>query len=295
MGAIPPISQIRSFVAVVAHGRLNRAAAALGLSESAVSHHLRKLEHALGAKLLERGGISVVLTAAGERFAPLARDAVARLEEAVGAVAGAESGRVLLTLPRSLATHWVVPRFPRLYAQTGEPELQLLPTTRRCDLEREQIDLAIRLGEGKWPGLDGVFMMPERICPVTTPGIAEDLRGHGWGALAPNQRVIVNEAHPGEWAAWCEATGRAPPNKTRSLESFDFVLQAGLAGSGLIMGRTPMVHDALTRGDLVAPFPDWVDTGPCWYVVWSEQRPPNRHAARVLEWLKTCAGEGIAE
>ena len=64
----------------MAHGRLNRAAAALGLSESAVSHHLRKLEHTLGAQLLERGGVSVVLTPAGERFAPLARDAVARLE-----------------------------------------------------------------------------------------------------------------------------------------------------------------------------------------------------------------------
>ena len=295
MAILPPLPQVRSFVAVVAHGRLNRAAEALGLTESAVSHHLRKLEHALGVQLLERGGAAAVLTPAGERFFPLARDAVARMEAAVAAVAGGEAGRVLLTLPRALATHWVVPRLPRLYAGDDEPELQLLPTTRRCDLDREQIDLGIRLGDGHWPGLEARLLLPERICPVASPVIANEWRQRGWAAMAAERRVIVNETHAAEWRAWCEATGRTPPTKTRSLESFDLVLQAGLTGSGLIMGRTPMVDDALARGDLVAPFPDRVETGAAWYLVWPRRRPPDRHAARVIEWLEACAGDVAAE
>lgn len=295
MSTLPPLPQVRSFVAVVAHGRLNRAAEALGLTESAVSHHLRKLEHALGAQLLERGGAAVVLTPAGERFYPLARDALARLEEAVASVAGGEAGRVLLTLPRALATHWVVPRFPRLYARGDEPELQLLPTSRRCDLDREQIDLGIRLGDGHWPGLDARWLLPERICPVATPAVADEWREHGWAAMALERRVIVNETHAAEWATWCQATDRSPPDKTRSLESFDLVLQAGLSGSGLIMGRTPMVDDALARGELVAPFPEWIETGAAWYVVWPRRRPPNRHATRVLDWLEACAVGARAE
>lgn len=295
MATLPPLSQVRSFVAVVAHGRLNRAAVALGLTESAVSHHLRKLEHALGVQLLERGGAAVVLTPAGERFFPLARDAIARLEEAVGAVAGGEAGRVLLTLPRALATHWVVPRFPLLYGGGDEPELQLLPTSRRCDLDREQIDLGIRLGDGHWPGLEARLLLRERICPVATPAIAGEWRERGWAAMSATRPVIVNETHAAEWAAWCEATGRTPPTKTRSLESFDLVLQAGLSGSGLIMGRTPMVDDALARGDLAAPFPERVETGASWYVVWPQRRPPNRHATRVLEWLEACAKDSSSE
>lgn len=106
-------------------------------------------------------------------------------------------------------------------------------------------------------------------------------------------RPVLNELHPDEWQQWCAATGRDLPAATRftRLESFDLVLQAGCSGSGLIMGRSPMVDDAVARGDLVAPFPEWVETDQGYYVAWPNRRPPNRHAQRVLEWLIKAAEE----
>jgi DNA-binding transcriptional LysR family regulator len=98
--------------------------------------------------------------------------------------------------------------------------------------------------------------------------------------------IIANANHPEEWTRWCDATGRsAPAGRAMQLESFDLVLQAGLSGSGLVMGRTPMIADALARGDLVAPFPEWVTTDERYYVVWPVARPPVRHAEAVLTWL----------
>jgi len=288
---LPPIAQVRSLVAVVAHGRLNRAAAALDLTESAVSHHLRKLEDALGVRLLERDRNRVVLTSAGERFHAQASEALRRLEAAVAEVRGDTEARVGLTLPRTLATHWLVPRLPSLYSRHGELELQLLPTARVCDLEREQIDLGVRLGHGQWPGLEAQPLLAERICPVTIPEVAGQWRREGWDAVIRHARPVANELHPDEWRRWCTATGRELPATTRfsRLESFDLVLQAGLAGSGLIMGRSPMVDDALARGDLVAPFPDWIETGLSYFLVWPARRPPDRHARKVIDWLTALA------
>ncbi|MDX1607293.1 MAG: LysR substrate-binding domain-containing protein, partial [Candidatus Competibacterales bacterium] len=201
--------------------------------------------------------------------------------------------KVVLTLPRTLATHWLVPRYPLLYRDNDDLELQLLPTARQCDLEREQIDLGLRLGQGDWPGLASRRLMSERICPVVVAEVAEQWRREGWDAVIRHARLVANELHLGEWEHWCAATGRELSTATRftRLESFDLVLQAGLAGSGLIMGRSPMVDDALARGDLVAPFPDWISTGLSYFVVWPESRPPNRYAQRVIDWLQQCAAE----
>jgi LysR family glycine cleavage system transcriptional activator len=284
---LPPVAQLRSFIEVVRHGRLNRAAEALDLTESAVSHHLRKLEDALGVRLLDRDRAGIVLTPAGELFHARVQQALHLLDEAVSDVGGAASAKVLLTLPRTLATHWLVPRYPLLYRDNDDLELQLLPTSRQCDLERERIDLGLRLGTGDWPGLESRRLMAERICPVVVADVAEQWRREGWNAVIRHARPVVNEQHPGEWQQWCAATGHVLPETTRftRLDSFDLVLQAGRSGSGLIMGRSPMVDDALARGDLVAPFPEWVETDQSYYVVWPKRRPPCRHVQRVLESL----------
>jgi LysR family glycine cleavage system transcriptional activator len=288
---LPPLATIRAFLEVTAQRRFNRAAEALGLTESAVSHQLRKLEDGLGVRLLERNPDGIALTEAGARFREKAEQAMRLLNDAVEEVRSIELGKVSITLARALAAHWLVPRYAALHAAHPEIELQLLPTTRLCDLARERIDLGIRYGDGVWPGLKARHLIEEVCFPVATPTLAREWRRAGWDGSGSKARIIVNGTHPGEWSVWCAQFGWARPDQRRSstLESFDFVVQAGLAGAGLIMGRRPMIDDYLSRGELEAPFGTAGMAGNNYFLVWPADRLPNVRTRAVMDWLLDCA------
>jgi LysR family transcriptional regulator, glycine cleavage system transcriptional activator len=292
-GYLPPLPTIRAFLAIAAQGRFNRAAESLGLTESAVSHQLRKLEEGLGVRLLERKPDGIALTEAGLRFQEKAERAMRLLSDAVEDVKSIQFGKVSITLARALAVHWLVPRYAGLHAAHPEIELQLLPTTRLCDLAREHIDLGIRYGDGVWPGLKATHLIEEVCFPVATPTLAKEWRQAGWEGFRSKARIIVNGTHPDEWSVWCAHSGWIRPDQRRgsTLESFDFVLQAGLAGAGLIMGRRPMVDDYLTRGELEAPFGTVGMVGKSYFLVWPADRLPNVRTRAVIDWLLDCAAK----
>ena len=290
---LPPLATVRAFLEITSQGRFNRAAEALGLTESAVSHQLRKLEEGLGVRLLERNPDRIVLTEAGLRFQQKAERAMRLLSDAVEEVRSTQFGKVSITLARALAAHWLVPRYANLYAAHPEIELQLLPTTRLCDLVRERIDLGIRYGDGAWPGLRATHLIQEVCFPVATPTLAREWHQAGWREFRRQGRIIVNGTHPDEWVLWCSRYRQASPDQRRSstLKSFDFVLQAGLAGAGLIMGRRPMIDDYLNRGELEAPFGTTGVVGKSYSLVWPTDRRPNARTRAVIDWLLVCAAQ----
>ncbi len=168
---LPPLHALRAFHAAARFGRIKDAAAALGLTESAVSHQIRKLEAWLSVRLFERNGPHIRLSADGERyFAALdpAFDAIRAATEALRAPAG--RNRVSLTLPASLATYWLIPRLDGLEKACPGVDLELVTTTRLVDLRREGVDLAIRYGAGGWPDVEARRLMGEQLVPVCRPG-----------------------------------------------------------------------------------------------------------------------------
>ena len=109
-GSLPPFAALRAFHAAARHGRFREAARELGLSESAISHQVRRLEDFLHVQLFERNGPRVRLTAEGTRYFDELDPALARIREATQALMGpGERDRVALTLPPSLAILWLIP------------------------------------------------------------------------------------------------------------------------------------------------------------------------------------------
>ncbi|MEO1020645.1 MAG: LysR substrate-binding domain-containing protein [Pseudomonadota bacterium] len=252
---LPPFPALRAFHAAARHGQFREASRELGLSESAISHQVRRLEDFLHVKLFDRQGPKVRLTEAGGRYLRDIGPAIERIAAATEALAGpADRARVALTLPPSLAMLWLIPKLAELERDYPEIELQLMTTTRVVDLRREQVDLAIRHGQGHWEDVEAAFLFTETARPVCRPSYivcAGDM-----AAALVGKRLLISNYFVDEWTEWARARGIEPPSTSGALrlDSQEQILAAAEEGLGVAIGRSPSVDDRLTSGRLIAPF-----------------------------------------
>jgi LysR family glycine cleavage system transcriptional activator len=289
---LPPFAALRAFHAAARHGRFRDAAESLGVTESAISHQVRRLEDFLRTPLFDRSGPGAALTVEGRRFLAQIDPAIRQLQEATEAMIRPR-GRALLrlTVPPSLAATWLIPHLGAFERECPGVELALVATTRVLDLRRDQVDLAIRHGKGAWPGIDATFLLGETALPVAAPGYL---------ALAPDEpplaalrraRLIVNARFPNEWEEWARARGLAPPplEGAIALDGLEQALQVAESGHGLAIGRRPLVDDRLARGTLVAPFGSGDPTGAAYYLCRPSGIAPGAMVRRLMHWLRARA------
>lgn len=291
---LPPLHALRSFHAAARFGRFREAAGALGLSESAVSHQVRKLEDYLGLSLFERTGNAVRLTLAGQTYFDEIDPALSRIRSATEALAG-PCCRVSLTVTSSLATLWLIPRLAQLEAALPEVNLQMMPTGRVVDLRREQVDLAIRYGKGEWRGCATHHLFDERAFPVCRP---DYLKGAADDSALRRHRLIVHMNYREEWPEWAQAHGVEPPSLdgALALEGSEQILVAAAEGLGIGIGRRPLVDAWLEDGRLIAPFGSADESGCAYYLAYPEDVELSVPARRVARWLVgICKGEAEAE
>jgi LysR family glycine cleavage system transcriptional activator len=289
---LPPFAALRAFHAAALHGRFRDAALHLGVTESAVSHQVRRLEDFLRTALFDRSGSGVRLTAAGRRYFEQIDPPIRQIQQATEALLRPTGRNVVrLTLPASLAATWLIPQLGAFERDHPDVELQLVPTTRVLDLKRDQLDLAVRHGKGAWPGIEAAFLLEETALPVCAPGYLALLPDQDPLAGLRHARLIVNARFPDEWEEWARARGLAPPalNGAIELEGIEQALQVAESGHGLAMGRRPMVDDRLARGTLIAPFGAGDPTGAAYYLCRPSDVPPTALVRRLERWLRDLA------
>ena len=291
---LPPFAALRAFHAAATHDRYKDAAESLGITESAISHQVRKLEGFLHTALFDRTGTGARLTETGQRYLEQIDPAIRQIQAATEAVLPSGGRRaVRLTLPPSIAATWIIPRLSTLERQHPDIDLQLVPTTRVVDLKRDQVDLAIRHGRGRWPGVEAEFLLEETAMPVCAPGYLEVRDGKPSLDFPDTVRLVVNGTFPDEWAEWAAAHGLPPPSLDGAitLDATEQVLQVAESGHGLAMGRRPVVDDRLARGNLVAPFGGANPTGAAYYLCRPSELTPTAAARKLTRWLEAMATE----
>ncbi len=288
--SLPPFAALRAFHAAATHDRYRDAAESLGITESAISHQVRKLESLLHTKLFDRSGERAELTETGRRYLEQIEPALRQIQAATEAILPAQGRSVVrLTLPPSLAATWLIPKLGGFERQHPDTDLQLITTTRVIDLKRDQVDLAIRHGRGAWPDVTAEFLLEEAAMPVCAPDYLP--AGKPSLELLREVRLIVNGAFPEEWEEWARAHGLAPPSldSAITLEVMEQVLQVAEGGHGLAMGRRPVVDDRLARGSLIAPFGGPNPTGAAYYLCRATELAPTAAARRLARWLTETA------
>ncbi|MCG2583085.1 LysR family transcriptional regulator [Massilia sp. TS11] len=173
------LREMAVFVQVVDSGGFSPAARALGMTTSAVSRHVRRLEQQVGARLLTRTTRAMAVTEIGAQVHASCQRMVAaarEVNEMAGAYAARPSGTLRVSAPVVLGQQWLAPRVPGFLAACPEVELRLSLSDRHVDLIEDGIDLAIRIAKQLPPGLAARPLFPVEYILVASPAY---LAAHG--------------------------------------------------------------------------------------------------------------------
>ena len=284
---LPPLHALRAFEAV---GRLlsfRRAGEELLISQSAVSHHIRQLETYLNVRLFHRQPRSISLTTEGATYLAQITTAFELIGDSTRALHGrAGRARVKVSLLPSFAANWLVPRLKRFHARHPDIDIDLEPTLDLADLERGEVDLAIRYGDGRWPRCEASLLVAESLTPVVSPTLLPVERGD-WQVSDLYRQTLLLSRNPVDWDIWAQAAGfNIAQVPTIQLTDYNIVLQAAVDGQGVAMGRLLLVQDRLRSGALVAPFSDVIlsDRAGHWLVT-AETRNPSPATQAFIAWL----------
>jgi LysR family transcriptional regulator, glycine cleavage system transcriptional activator len=258
-----PMIALQAFVEIAKAGNLTRAAEAMHLTVSALSHQMRTLEDRLDRKLLLRGPRGVRLTEEGQCLYDAIAGPFGQVELALTNLRRRNNAAITVSLMPSVASSWLLPRLPGFVAAYPEIELSLQSSTVLVDFARDPVDCALRFGLGKWPGVRADFLFEEWLTPVASPQLIAKIGKPRLEDLGSYPLL----GDPGErWASWFERFGgKAPRRFVANFSDSETAQRAAVEGIGIALGRitmaTPLIETGrllqLTRKRLRAEYAHW--------------------------------------
>ena len=290
-GRLPSLNGLRAFEAAARHLSFTQAAAELNVTQTAISHQIKRLEQELGIRLFVRQNRALTLTPQAKDYLPGIRAAFNDLRLATDRLLRKDDDHVLtVSTLASLAAKWLLPRLAAFQEAHAGIDVRITTSTSLIDFQRDNVDAAIRYGRGQWPEVRADWLMADEMFPVCSPALLngskplkcpEDLRDH--------VLLHTSNANSDDWRLWLTAAG-LPTNLSRQPDvTFDLIfmtVQAAIDGIGVAMGRTAYVEDDIAKGRLVVPFRIALPTDAGFYLVTPAARtdPPKLSAFR--QWLK---------
>ncbi len=282
---LPPMQALRAFEATARERSLTRAAEALHVTHGAISHQIKSLESDLGVRLVERAGRGVRLTEEGERFAARVRAAFAELVTGVQEVADRANPRQLrVSIAPSLAARWLLPRVGRFQAAHPDIDLVVSSSIALVDFQRDDADVGIRYGFGRWEGVRVEHLLDDAFFPVCSPRIAGGVPRRP----ADLARYTLLRADDEPWRPWFEAAGLdwAEPARGPVFSDSALLMQAAADGQGIALGRRSLLGNDLRNGVLVRPFAIETPTPRRIYLVYPPRLAGSPKVAAFRSWLR---------
>ena len=296
----PPTPMLQAFVSAAKTGSFARAAIELNLTASAISHQIAGLEEWWGVPLFERHSRGVKLTAAGQVLLPVADGFFKELDAVLHSLNPSKSQPLYLSCTSSLCSTWLIPRMHGSHTQASF-NIDLILTSadmNSANLGAHQFDVAIVMGYGDYPDHHAELLMRDAVFPVCA---AEFQRVNGDISLTDVARYplihrVDDQVCPG-WESWFSFQGLAAPPYHHGPRFPDSSLAISLAvkGGGIALGRTALVYDQLEAGTLVALEAPVMMSPAAYYVICRNGRQSEPDIARLIDWLKTNAGDFLRE
>jgi LysR family transcriptional regulator, glycine cleavage system transcriptional activator len=266
MATLPSLNGLRAFEAAARRLSFTLAAAELNVTQTAISHQIRRLEDQLGIRLFERRNRGLALTREAQGYLPSVRAAFDDLRQATARLQRPGRDELLVvSTTASLAAKWLVTRMAAFQDAHPGIEVRITTSAHLVDFRREQVDMAVRYGRGNWAGLRAQWLMAEDIFPVCSPALLN--------AAKPLRRPEDLAHH-----TLLHAT------VSREDQSF-MATQAAMEGLGVALGRTPYVETDIAAGRLVVPFDVVLPADAGFYIVAPDDTFDTPKIALFRDWL----------
>jgi LysR family glycine cleavage system transcriptional activator len=290
------LNALRAFEATARHLSYVAAAKELNVTPPAVGQLVRGLEEYLGVQLFHRtlsGPARMILTEEARAVLPDLQSGFDLLSLAVSRLkASAERESVTVTVPPAFADKWLLSRVERFQALYPQFDLILDTNGRIVNFNTDQVDVGIRYGAGRWPGLKATRLFRDTFFPVCSPAL---LAGE-----YPLTSVTALQHHPlihdasmrfeknfPTWRGWLAKAGIKGIHVEKGLRINDSaaVVQAAIAGRGVALGRSSLVQDDLATGRLVRPFGESQPFEFAYFIVYKDDVSPPPAVAAFRDWM----------
>ena len=246
---LPSLNQLKAFEATARHLSFSKAADELHVTHAAVSHQVKALEDYLETRLFDRLTRSIKLTDKAKKYYQDAKEALDIIETSTAAFfQDRVSGVLKISVAPSFATRWLLPRLEDFREQYANLEIQVEPTIEIVDLRKDDVDLAIRHGKGRWPGLTSTKLFEELLVPIAAPNLIKSMRKDDFWL----ETLVGASPRKHEWKNWVESFTQMPaPNlnvvfyPTQAL-----AIDAAIAGGGIALADRRLIENDVLENRL---------------------------------------------
>lgn len=285
-GRLPPLNALRAFEATARHLSVKNAAAELCVTPGAVSQMLKTLELQLGTKLFHRVNRGIFLTDVGQSYLPPIRNAFRQIEEATRRVAIAADTTLTVSVTPFFAATWLVPRLKRFQDNHPDIDLRILTSSALADFSRDGVDVAVRHGLGRYPGLHSDRVLTVEIVPVASPSLVAE-KGRPVRATELVHWPHVHDAERKGWNLWFLSQGVEETSAPRgpSFDDSGLLLKAVLSGQGAGLLPAAMIANELEEGRLIHLADTALLDEFAYYLVYPESSHSRPKIATVRSWI----------
>ncbi|MBP5856373.1 LysR family transcriptional regulator [Marivibrio halodurans] len=271
-----------------------RAAEELGISQPAVTRHVRGLEEALGRPLFRRRHNRLALTEPGERLWLSVSHGFHDIAETLEAIRQTDSRpRVVVASHSGFAQQWLMPRFSALCAELRDFDVRLMVSDRETELDRGGYDFAIRIGGRRARGGPLAHALAdEYVFPIASPAFLAANPHYRDASPADLLHAPLLHMDEGDqawmtWSGWFRANGVAGrvPRPEVLYTNYPLVLQEVMAGRGIALAWRPLTDLPVGQGALVPVGPAVHNPETGYYLTWRGDGPAAERAPSLCAWF----------
>ncbi|GHB39995.1 transcriptional regulator [Pseudovibrio japonicus] len=299
--AIPPLQCLRAFLAVAQFGNFTRAADALGLTQTAVSHQIGQLETHIGAPVFVRNRPNVQLTDLGRKLLPKVETGLSGIWDAFKEAQNSDkTQRIVVSASPEFCTQWLAPRLEKFFNLYPLISLNMILEYRRADLNSGKIDAAVWLGAGH-KGLSATRLAVEEEFAVCSPELAKDLPEWLGLSVAPLLQYAGARHTVLDWERWFQQLygvalhEYAPGFKFEYgpvFDSFSDMIAACKRSEGFALVRSSLVANELSSGQLKRCFDEAVTSDLHYHIVTLPNAQCRPEVEQFRQWIVAEAASG---